>query len=174
MGKEDALGCDHSQKDWWPGQAQLGIPCSFKPQAEPKVGENTKILREHENHKGSTVGLQQGPPSCLHHPHPMSPPASCAPQKCYLPPTLQLGTLAGAVGSWHLLFEKVFIFPLAESKDCHKRTCPMSGAEVLHRDRCCSHGHEAAHCQDCPCRRTWGPAVQEVSGRPVDTVPMPA
>lgn len=66
-------------------------------------------------------------------------------------------------------------FHLWRANECHKRTCPMSGAEALHGDRCCSHGHEAANCQGCPCRRSWGPrcAGGLRQATDVNTVPMP-
>lgn len=49
MRKEDSLSCDHSQKDWWPGQAQLGTlslaPLSLRPSKngrEPKGSEGAR------------------------------------------------------------------------------------------------------------------------------------
>lgn len=50
------------------------------------------------------------------HPVPDSPRAEApAPRQNCLPLALQLW-MSGTAGSWHLLFEKVFIFPLTESK----------------------------------------------------------
>lgn len=62
----------------------------------------------------------------------------------HLPPAGPSPTRPAAVGtpgSWHLFFEKVFIFPLPESKS-HKRTGRTSGAQTFHRDTC--HLHTAA------------------------------
>lgn len=160
MRNKDSVGCDHSERlVSWPG------PAGYSP-----------LLLYSSEHKGSEG--TQGPlrvyqqicskaPQAVYITHIQCPcQHPVPPSSAIFHPLCSWGPWQGPWAAGICSLKRYLSFHLLRANKCHKRTCPMSGAEVLHRDRCCSHGHEAANCQDCPCRRTWGPAVQEVSGRP--------
>lgn len=150
----------------WLNPAGYSHPCSVKPQAQPEVGENTKGLREHKTRLRSTCRSAARLPKAAYITHIQRPSQHpLTPSSAISHPLCSWGPWQGPWAAGICSLKRYLSFHLLRAKESHKRTCPMSGAQALHRDRC-SHVHEAVNCRHCPCRRTWGPAVQEVSGRP--------